>query len=529
MVKHSMRPPEDEGYVYKSQEFERDLDRDVPDDRVDRLEFGDNANDVFLYDDADDLAMTERGRKDLRQMLDTFLSDQVDRLDKLKSYTEGQNWTIMHGRRRIESFKADYRIAHDYGRYISTFITGYLLGKPVTVSTDLEGSDDLKDLAEIDRTNDSDALNYNLAFDMSRYGRAYELEYRADDETDLFGKSKDRIAQIDSNEMFCIYSADVSKRLIGALHCPEYNGKLYPVLYTDDYKYTFEPMKPDRLVLSEPERKQHFYGEVPVVEWWNNRYRQADFENVIPQIDALDAAQSDTANYMSDLNDAMLVVKGDIKSSELTKQDIRDMAISNTLILENGIGTDGRQTDLDAKYIYKQYDSTGSEAYKDRLVNDIFKLSNIPNLDDGSFGTASGIAIQYKLIGLRQLGVTKANYIKKALRRRYRLISNIHRQLNDTEIDVNELNFTFHENIPEDIWSEVNAYISANGKISQQTLQEIASFIDEQKENDRLQKEEQENARMQQELERNSRMSDNYLFNGQESVNDEESETDERQ
>lgn len=41
MVKHSMRPPEDEGYVYKSQEFERDLDRDVPDDRVDRLEFGD--------------------------------------------------------------------------------------------------------------------------------------------------------------------------------------------------------------------------------------------------------------------------------------------------------------------------------------------------------------------------------------------------------------------------------------------------------------------------------------------------------
>ena len=33
-----------------------------------------------------------------------------------------------------------------------------------------------------------------------------------------------------------------------------------------------------------------------------------DFEKVIPLIDLYDNAQSDTANYMSDLNDAMLLV-----------------------------------------------------------------------------------------------------------------------------------------------------------------------------------------------------------------------------
>lgn len=40
------------------------------------------------------------------------------------------------------------------------------------------------------------------------------------------------------------------------------------------------------------------------------------FEKVIPLIDLYDEAQSDTANYMSDLNDAMLLIKGNVDLNE---------------------------------------------------------------------------------------------------------------------------------------------------------------------------------------------------------------------
>ena len=45
-----------------------------------------------------------------------------------------------------------------------------------------------------------------------------------------------------------------------------------------------------------------------------------DFEKVIPLIDLYDNAQSDTANYMSDLNDAMLLVIGNMELDSNTAQ-----------------------------------------------------------------------------------------------------------------------------------------------------------------------------------------------------------------
>ncbi|MEL1199037.1 phage portal protein, partial [Staphylococcus epidermidis] len=54
----------------------------------------------------------------------------------------------------------------------------------------------------------------------------------------------------------------------------------------------------------------HSLGKVTITVFRNNEKRRGDFEKVIPLIDLYDEAQSDTANYMSDLNDAMLLIKG---------------------------------------------------------------------------------------------------------------------------------------------------------------------------------------------------------------------------
>ena len=234
---------------------------------------------------------------------------------------------------------------------------------------------------------------------------------------------------------------------------------------------------------------KHSYSDVPVVEWWNNRYRQGDFESELSLIDAYDAGQSDTANYMSDSNDAMLVIKGDLDSIGLKAKEAAKMKESNMLFLQTGTNMNGSQTTADANYIYKQYDVNGVEAYKNRIANDIHRFSRIPNLEDDRFNaTQSGIALLYKMIGLEQVRKSKEIYYTKALRRRYELISNIHKVINAPLIEADKLTFTFHPNIPQDVWTEIKTYIESGGEISQETLMNNASFTDFKTENERLKK-----------------------------------------
>lgn len=478
------------GYVPVSYRFERGMDGGGDYSRSDSLSFERDANIHFVYQDMQELLNRP---EDVKHMLELFMHAQKERIEILEKYSEGKNHTINIGQRRLEKNKSDYRISHNFGGYMSNFVTGYVIGNPVTIeyegSEDDQGTNDLNEIEEINRLNEAEELNYNLSFDTSRYGRGYELHYRSE-ESD--GKFKDNFVLIDSKEMFIVRDITTKKEIIGAIHCPVFNDMIYLTIYTNAHKHTFKPFKLGEFSLvPDVEPKGHEYGMVPIVEWQNNRFRLGDFEPVIPQMDAYDAAQSDTANYMSDLNDALLVIEGDINSSGLGVNDYAQMKDANLLMLESGTGPDGKQTSLSAHYIYKQYDVAGTEAYKDRLINNMFKLANIPNLDDDKFYSGnSGIALEYKLIGLIQIRSIKERFIVKALRRRYKLIENVHRNLSDVPIDSEKLTFVFHPNIPRDIWSEVKEYIEAGGQISQETLRGLTSFTSHSQEVERLANEE---------------------------------------
>ena len=469
------------------------MDFETKDDRFDTLVFQEDANDHFVARSMKEL-LEEKDRKTLSIMLERFFVSQKERLEVLDDYSRGNNTSILTGRRRMEREKADYRIHHNIGGYISNIITGFTFGNPVTITYD-GGSDDgetndLEDIRLIAEYNDLATLDHELGFDASRYGRAFELHYRDENK-------EDAIVLVDPKEMFVVRSADVKKEMIGAVHCPVYNGKLYLTIYTNDSIYSYEPQ--DFTAISQfrfrnEQVKPHLYGEVPVVEWWNNRFRSGDFEGQISSIDAYDAAQSDTANYMSDLNDAILVIKGDLDSLGLDATTLAVMKDANLMALGSGISMDGKQTNVDAEYIYKQYDVAGTEAYKDRILGDIFRFANVPDLEDDRFYSGnSGIALEYKLIGLKQIQSTKQAFFSKALAKRYRLIDTIHEALNDVPIDSTELGFVFHPNIPKDVWYEIDNYIKAGGFISQETLRTISSFTDHRTEQERLDAEDEIN------------------------------------
>ena len=96
-------------------------------------------------------------------------------------------------------------------------------------------------------------------------------------------------------------------------------------------------------------------------------------------IDLYDAAQSDTANYMTDTNDAMLAVVGNV---EMDGEDAQKFKDANMIHVKPEMNANGDEGKADVKYIYKQYDVQGSEAYKTRLQNDIHKFTNTPDMTD---------------------------------------------------------------------------------------------------------------------------------------------------
>ncbi|MCK4023022.1 phage portal protein [Streptococcus suis] len=464
-------------YIPRSYQFERDMEPATLEKREDFLQFSDKANVHFMFHSAEKLIEKDKEPEDLKKMVAGFFGDQIERLQILESYSNGNNYTILNGRKRLEPEKADYRIRHDLGGQASRFFTGYTVGQPISIGSS-EIDLDLTSVDNFNSYNDIEALNRELVYDASRFGRAFELHYFDEFE-------QPAVALIDAKEMFTVRSADVRKEIIAAVHCPIYNGKLFVTVYTNEEIVSYDND------WTETVRKPNPFKMVPVVEWQNNRERLGDWEKGIPIIDAYDAAESDTANYMSDLNDAMLVIKGDVESTGMNASDIMKMKQANMLVLESGVGHNGQQTSLEAGYIYKQYDVSGVEAYKSRLIKDFFRIVGLPNLqDDATFSATSGIAIRYKLVDLQQVTSVKRGFFIKALKRRYKLLQSLSENLKGFEaVDANLLTFTFHENLPTDVWAEIQSAINSGMDISQETLMESASFTDARKEKSRLLKE----------------------------------------
>ncbi|MEY4716085.1 phage portal protein [Lacticaseibacillus paracasei] len=427
---------------------------------------------------------------------------QLPRLKKLDRYYKGQNEDILTpDSRRIETGKADYRAVHSFGKYIADFQTAYSVGNPVNVK--LDKADERFD--QITQVNDLDALNYDLFLDMTRYGRAYEYVYYGSD-------SIEHCVRLDPLDTFVICSLDVDPQPIMAVryHSVELvdeNNKtiinIIPETWTATDHDVYKPTTVGgAMYLDHSEIIRAF----PVVEYDNNRFRTGDFEHVISLIDLYDSAQSDTANYMTDLNDALLVISGDIDalfngSSILSGVDPNDpeamkklaqdkleiakeQKSANMLLLKSRITPNGQQTNVDAKFINKEYDVSGTEAYKKRVAEDIHKFSHTPDLTDSNFASnVSGVAMKYKLLGTVELAAIKRRMFEKSLYRRYSIIYALDQSVSGgMKTDPNTIQFTFRDNLPTDDITRITDLVAAGATLPQEYLYRFAPGITDPRE-----------------------------------------------
>lgn len=446
-----------------------------------KTKFSPQANADLLANDADEIV---DDYTKLQKLVSKHKDEQASRLAVLEQYFLSDNTGILSGQRRKDAEKADHRAVHNFAKYISQFIVGYLTGNPLTFTHDDKNTQqaiyDLNDL------NDADAVNSDIALDLSIYGRAYEIVFR-----DEYGR--DRFLTLDPKNTFAVYSHDIDKKIIaGVRYYDTVDAEGYKIshieVYTATHLHTYVIRNGE---LNSTEAIEHHYNDVPIIEYLNNKFKQGDFENVLSLIDLYDSAQSDTANYMTDTNDAMLAVVGNV---EMDGDDAQKFKDANMIHVKPEMNANGGEGKADVKYIYKQYDVQGSEAYKTRLQNDIHKFTNTPDLTDENFtGTQSGEAMKYKLFGLEQARAVKERLFKKGLSKRYKLLFNNLNILGTKTHDHEEIDIAFTPNLPKSMKDNVEVVNLLAGTVSEKTRLGLLDFIDDpDAEIGRLQQEEDE-------------------------------------
>lgn len=425
--------------------------------------------------------------KKILDMIVHHYTYQVPRLNALEEYYIGNNPNILTGQRRKEVDKSDHRVRHGFAGVISDFLNTYVLSNSVRIEDvnavsdedgTVEESDFMNIIYDFNLVNDIDAHDLEIGKDQNNFGRAFEMLVRTSDD-------RDRIYRLDPREVFMIHDQTVASRVIGAVRYYPVNElektKYITELYTYDKVYTFKPhsLNARRLILVEDPPAEHLFNGVPIIEYRSDRFRMAVYEKQLSLIDAYDSAQSDTANYMTDFNDAILAIEGYIANADDPKW-LSLMKDANLLYLIPEEGIDGKRSSVKASYLTKSYDVAGVEAYKDRLKDDIFGLSAIPNMSDESFsGNKSGEALKYKLFGLQQKRSDKEKYLSKGFRVRYKLLENLHRAVREYTGDDMQLKFSFSPNLPTAYLEELDSFVKAGGQVSQKTMLNLLSFVDD--------------------------------------------------
>ncbi|MEG0018315.1 MAG: phage portal protein [Hydrogenoanaerobacterium sp.] len=349
------------------------------------------------------------------------------------------NETAIQYRKSDDPDKPNNKISHAFARYITKIATAYFMGNGVRYETKLRKYK--KELDEILNANMTKIKHFEEANKMSKCGISFELLF-----INAEGKLKTQFYAAD--EMIPVFSQTPGNFLTMVLRPYEITGinasspiVKYVDVYTRSYIYTWQKTGGKSWELKE--KFSHNFSDVPVIVRFNNTEAKSDFEDVIPQIDAYDKAQSDTANDLDYFTNAYLVFNGlddiqgvDDEGNELSSDATAKLMNRNRMIF---LPTGG-----EAGFITKNENDTTSENHKKRVYKDIFFLSQVPNLTDEEFaGNLSGVAIKYKLFGLEELSIEKETYFTSSELKKVRLITEYINALKNTSYDWKNVTLKF--------------------------------------------------------------------------------------
>lgn len=383
-----------------------------------------------------------------------FNTYEMPRLSLYARYYDG-NQDIM--RKTVkDSTKPCNRIVTNFCDSIVTNYQGYLTGQDVTYSSpeDISAIVDVLSYNDV-RTEDNELLRQALIF-----GRAFEVCYIDED-------NKQRFKVLDSRQCIPVYDNSLNQNLLCVI-------RFYPVdsfdltkgYWVDIYysnKIEHYQANTGFTTLKWIGEEQHFYNQVPVTIFSLNADEISIFDKIMGLQDAYNNLLSSEVDDFQAFCDAYLVLKGVNAEAE----DIQSMKENRVLL----VGDNG-----EVSYVNKAINDTQIENMLTNIEKQIHTISNSPDFTDDAFGTASGVAMKYKLLGFENTAGAIAANMTKALQKRIELICEILGMV-EGETMWRDVEITFTRNLPVDLAETANLINQLKGTVSDRTLLTLLPFV----------------------------------------------------
>ncbi len=230
---------------------------------------------------------------------------------------------------------------------------------------------------------------------------------------------------------------------------------------------------------------------IPIIEVMENDERLSVIKNVLPLVDEIDKAMSEKANDVDYFADAYMKVLGAI----LSEDDLENLRNYRIIVLKSRGSDDPSETpeSLDIDFLSKQNADETQENLIDRIVDNLYQVSMITNLNDKDFGNSTGVALEMKYKPMLNLATLKSRGFTESLKDMYQvvfasdLIENIIREA-WKDVDIN-----FQYDLPHDTLSEAQTAQILSNLVSSETWLKILSIgNDPWQEQERIEQEKNE-------------------------------------
>lgn len=406
---------------------------------------------------------------------------QLPRFKKLKKYYLGEHDILSKQRSKN---KPNYKPVCNHAKDIADTSTGYFMGNTISYSnsedTDIDELLIAFDNAEVDESDHDNAL------DMAIYGVAYEYVYARENENILDIKS------LEVENTFIVYDDSIEQQpLFGVYYFKRKENKAdtetyQAVIMTKQFVYSIVLEGKEKGVISD-KPIPHNMGDIPIIEYKNNKYSIGDFEQQIGLIDSYNSLTANRINDKEQFIDSILVLYG-ARLGDDEEESIKAMeSLAEHKLLE-------LHPEARAEYLSKTLNENEVETLRNAVKQDIYTFSHIPNLTDENFaGNSSGVAMEFKLLGLEMITKIKQRYYVKGLKKRIKLFAN-YLGLTQIAIDANSITPHFSRSLPKNLLEISQIVSNLDGKVSQETLLSQIPFVeDPMSEIEKVNEEKQEN------------------------------------
>ena len=370
---------------------------------------------------------------DLIKKIIEVMEKDAERYQVLQGYYEGKAKIY---EREKDPNKSNNKLVLPYPSYIVDLLLGLFVGKPISYTVADEFKEMMLAVQDVFDLNDEQDENTELAKMIGIKGEGREIVY-------LDEEGQVRFNEVEPENLRIIYDDAIIAKPIFAIYTRSYvtaenfdkeSKDKRVTIYTDEAIKEYKLEGSDLKLIDE---QANLFGEIPVIDFKNNDEGIGDFERVIPLIDAINLAQSDTANDLEEFTDAILLLNG---MPQVDREDVNKLIEDKVIALMDGQG---------AEWLIKNINDIVLENYKKRLDTDIHKFAKVPNMSDEEFaGNISGEAMKYKLFATDQVISQKQRKFKTALQKRIRLILKILNIKGASDFDYKDITIVFNDNKP---------------------------------------------------------------------------------